>query len=124
MDLRASYADDYQYDSSVIDGVYSFGPSRVFSGTTPTLPATIKVGKADPSQKQTIQAAATGIAIESTDLMLTIWAKTLSASYAFKPHIDDVIAIGSDRYLIKSVSEACFGTQYVCYCKASPRNVT
>lgn len=128
-DQRSVYADAWRYVPNVRDGGFAFGPQRRFAGVTPAAPATgVKMRKANPTQKELVAASATGIGIEGTDQTITVWAKTLSPTYAFEPHRKDVLIVNDDagapveRWIIESVKRTMFGAQFVCYCKSSPLN--
>jgi len=129
-DYRALYASSWRHLPNVHNAAFEFSPQRKFAGSAPTAPASgVKIRKANPTQKQMMEASATGIGFDGTDQIITVWAYTLSASYAFEPKpkdrliiLDDVTGLSVERWLIESVKRAMFGAQFVCYCKSSPIN--
>lgn len=128
-DYRSLYAGSWRHLPNVHDAGFEFSPQRRFAGTAPTAPTSgVKIRKANPSQKQMIDASAAGVGIDGTDQAITLWAYTLSASYAFEPKPKDKIIVLSsigielERWIIESVKRAMFGAQFICYCKASPLN--
>lgn len=127
-DARAQFADDWQNIPDVVEARYEFGDEREFEGTAPTEPTSgVRVRLANPTQNEIAVAAAT-VGYKTTDRVLTVWAKTLSSTYAFEPQPQDVIVLldGDDedlsRWMVGSVKRTVFGAQFVCYCSASPLN--
>lgn len=123
-DLRGLYANSWQYAQGVEDAGYEFSAQRVFSGTAPGAPASgVKVLCSNPTTRQQVAASTVGVSIQGADKTIVIWAATLSATYAFEPRDGDVVILGEDRWIIRQVTSAVYGSQFVCYCQASPRNV-
>jgi len=124
---RDMYADQWRYMEHIVEARWEFGGQRVFSGDRPDAPQDgVMVGKADPTQNQ-IAVAASSFGYNTTDKVLTVWAKTLSEEYLFAPAVDDrIIVLDEDtkepveRWMIQSVQEVNFGSQFVCYCRLSP----
>lgn len=123
---KALYANSWQYTQGVKTAAFVYGANRYTVGL-PAAPASgVRVRVGNPSQDD-IAVAASSFGYLPTDRVVTIWSNTLRAdpldalSERIAPLPNDKLQIEDEsgrlhEYVIKSVKEAHWDTQYVCYC--------
>lgn len=112
----------WQFTEGVVDAGFEYGPDREVTGL-PAAPASgVKVRVGNPTQNQ-IAVAAASVGYETTDKVVTLWSSRLRAdpenpaSTLIEPMEGDFVIVSSVRWLIKSLKETLYSTQYICYCQ-------
>jgi hypothetical protein len=124
-DPHESYQATWSYTQNVVAGGFEYGPDRDVTGL-PAAPADgVRLRVGNPNQNQ-IAIAASSFGYRDTDKVITVWSSTLredpddALTGRIYPLENDTLVVGGVRYVLKSVKEAEFDTQYVCYCWRSP----
>ena len=114
---------DWRHVEGVVDAGYFFGPDRYAPGSRPVAPvAGVKVRPGNPSQNQ-IAIAAASFGYISTDRVFTVWKDTLRVTPSDKssaliiPDENDRIRVALVTWVIKSIKEGVYDTQYIFYCQ-------
>jgi len=117
---------EWQWVEGVFDAGFQYGPQTYTDGKA-TAPSTgVKVRRGNPTQNQ-IAVAASTIGYETTDQIFTIWSNTLrtdpddeDSDRVYPQQGDKLVACGR-TWIIQSIKDTMYDTQYIAYCRLSTR---
>ncbi len=118
--------DEWQWVEGVFDAGFQYGPQTYTTGKAAAPGTGVKVRRGNPTQNQ-IAVAASTVGYESTDQIFTIWSNTLRAtpsnanSARVYPQQGDMIIACGRTWIIKSIKDTMYDTQYIAYCGLSTR---
>lgn len=113
--------DDWQWVEGVVVGAFEYGPDRFTTGLPEAPDTGIRLRIGNPTKNQ-IAIAASTVGYRTTDQVITIWSDTLREdppdenSQQLEPMEGDFIIVSGYRWMIKSLKQTVYETQWVCYC--------
>lgn len=118
--------DEWQWVEGVSDAGFQYGPQTYVTGKAIAPTSGVKVRRGNPTQNQ-IAVAASTVGYETTDQIFTIWSNTLRASPSnpnsarVYPQQGDLLIACGRTWIIKSIKDTMYDTQYIAYCGLSTR---
>jgi len=115
---------DWRYTEGVIAASFAYGPDRDTTALPLAPDDNVRMRPGNPSQNQ-IAIAASTFGYRPSDRLFTIWSHTLRTNPTDET-TSRVIPLENDRitaegvsYIIKSVIQTVYDTQYIAYCRRS-----
>lgn len=117
--LSVDYSGEWLYIDGVEDAGYQFGAQRQWRSSALTAPSNgVKVRRGNPNKSDMVAAAALGVKLETTDMMLTIWSETLTdGATLFDPQQADFVVLSDGRARILNLTRTVDGAQWRCFCR-------
>ncbi len=111
------HEDDWKHIDDVKFGAFDFGTDR--SVEDPLIREQIvDVAILEGNPSGNLLQAAELLSVSNIEKVFTVWANTLlQCGERVLPMEGDFLTVGSQRWLIVTVIDAVFGTQYKCFCR-------
>lgn len=117
---------EWQWVEGVANAGFQYGPQTYTDGKASAPSTGVKVRRGNPTQNQ-IAVAASTVGYETTDQIFTIWSNTLredpsdEGSDRVYPQQGDMLIACGRTWIIQSVKDTMYDTQYIAYCRLSTR---